>query len=252
MTAAPTRSLAHHVERYLLRCEVEAKAADTLRAYRTVLDRFVRVLAEDGMPDAIDEITSDHIYAYLGHSTHLRMDTRHRYFREVRCFFNWLVARGDLDDNPFRGMENVKRPQLIKQPFDADDITALLAACGDPASDAGLRDRAMVLTLLDTGIRCTELARACLADLDLKAGRLLVNGKGNKQRRLCQVSGHRWHRGNGFPLSPALRRRELRDQPTPTREEESSLLRQRDVAFAAAVDPEVLPQLIERQAEARR
>ncbi len=40
----------------------------------------------------------------------------------------------------------------------------------------------MVLTFLDTGIRCTELARARLADLDLKAGRMLVNGKGNKQR----------------------------------------------------------------------
>lgn len=60
MTAAPSRSLPHHVERYLLRCEVEAKSPDTLRAYRTALDRFVRILAEDGAPDAIDEITSDH------------------------------------------------------------------------------------------------------------------------------------------------------------------------------------------------
>ena len=152
MAAEPTRSLPHHVERYLLRSEVEAKSPDTLRAYRTALDRFVRLLAEDGAPDAIDEITSDHVYAYLGHCTHLSMDTRHRYFREVRCFFNWLVARGDLDDNPFRGMENVKRPQLIKHPFSTAKITALLAACGDAESDAGRRDRAMVLTLLDTEI----------------------------------------------------------------------------------------------------
>lgn len=34
MTAALTRSLPLHVERYMLRCEVEAKSPDTLRAYR--------------------------------------------------------------------------------------------------------------------------------------------------------------------------------------------------------------------------
>jgi integrase/recombinase XerC/integrase/recombinase XerD len=180
--APRARSLSHHVERYLLRCEVEAKSADTLRAYRSVLERFARILADDGAPDVIDEITDEHVLDYLGRFTHLSMDTRHRYFREVRCFFNWLVAKGELEDNPFRGMANVQRPQLIKQPFSADEITALLAACGDPESDAGLRDRAMVLTLLDTGVRCTELARVRLADLDLKAGRMLVNGKGNRQR----------------------------------------------------------------------
>jgi hypothetical protein len=43
----------------------------------------------------------------------------------------------------------------------------------------------MVLTLLDTGIRCTELATVHVADLDLKAGRMLINGKGNKQRMVA-------------------------------------------------------------------
>jgi integrase/recombinase XerC len=157
MTDAPTRSLPHHVERYLLRCEVEAKSPDTLRAYRSVLKRFVRILAEDGAPDAIDEVTSDHIYAYLGRFTHLSMDTRHRYFREVRRFFNWLVANGYLEQSPVRDMRNVKVPARIKQPFAPEEIAALLAACGDPGSDAAPRDRAMVLTLLDTGIRCTGL-----------------------------------------------------------------------------------------------
>ena len=59
-------------------------------------------------------------------------------------------------------------------------------------------------------------------------------------RRLCQVSGHRWRRRNGFPSSPALRGSELHDQRMPASEEESSLLRQRDVGLAAAADAEVL------------
>ena len=71
-----------------------------------------------------------------------------------------------------------------------------------------------------------------------------------KLRGLCQISGHRWRRRNGFPLSPALRRGQLGDQRTLASEEGSSLLRQRDMALTAAADTEVLPQLIERRAEA--
>ena len=57
--------------------------------------------------------------------------------------------------------------------------------------------------------------------------------------------------GDGIPAAanPSLRRGQLGDQRTPAREEESPLLGQRDVSLAAAADPEVLAQLIERRAE---
>jgi len=47
----------------------------------------------------------------------------------------------------------------------------------------GARNRAMILVLLDTGVRRTELVDLDLADLDLAGQRLRVlHGKGNKQR----------------------------------------------------------------------
>src|SRR5207249_7968968 len=68
----------------------------------------------------------------------------------ICCFFNWLVESGQLERSPFRGLRNVRLPQRIVQPLSGDEVTRLLAAC--PAdSAAGLRDRAMLLTLLDTG-----------------------------------------------------------------------------------------------------
>ena len=41
-------------------------------------------------------------------------DTRHRYFREVRCFCTWLRAAGYTAPNdpfPFRGLRNVRLPR---------------------------------------------------------------------------------------------------------------------------------------------
>ncbi|MFA7249802.1 MAG: site-specific integrase, partial [Dehalococcoidia bacterium] len=112
----PVPALPALVDLYLLRCDVEGKSARTVHAYRETLTRFLRALDEDGGPPVAAEIESAHLYSYLGRYTHLRTETRHRYFREVRCFFNWLVDAGYLDHSPFRGMRNVRVPQRIVQP----------------------------------------------------------------------------------------------------------------------------------------
>ncbi len=100
----------------------------------------------------------------------------------MRCFFNWLTTLGYIDENPFRSLKNVRLPQRIVQPFSADEIARLLAVC-DLDLPVGARDHAMLLTLLDTGIRCSELVQLTMEDLDLVEGRLRVlHAKGNKQR----------------------------------------------------------------------
>src|SRR5687767_8444779 len=175
-------TLTELVDLYLVRCEVEGRSPRTVRAYRWTLTRFLRALAEDAAPTTPAAITREHLYGYLACFTLLSTDTRHRYFREVRCFFNWLVEAGYLERSPFRGMRNVRLPERIVQPFSEGDLSRLLAACV-PDTPAGTRDRAMVLTLLDTGVRCSELVQLKLEDLDLADGRLRVlHGKGNRQR----------------------------------------------------------------------
>ena len=176
------RSLPALVELDLLRCEVEGKSAQTVRAYRETFTRFIGALDADGAPGDIGLIRSEHVYPYLGRFAGLSLETRHRYFREVRCFFNWLVETEYLEANPFRGMRNVRLPHRIAQPFSVDEIATLLAAC-DRATPVGARDRAMLLVLLDTGVRCSELVQLDVEDLDLSAARFgILHAKGNKQR----------------------------------------------------------------------
>jgi integrase/recombinase XerC len=87
-----------------------------------------------------------------------------------------------LEESPFRSLKNVRLPQRIVRPFSPNDVAQLLACC-DATTAVGARDQAILFTLLDTGIRCSELVQLSLEDLDLAAGRLRVlHGKGNKQR----------------------------------------------------------------------
>jgi len=162
---------------YLLRCEVEGKSPRTIRAYRETLNRFLDAVALE-QPD---EVTAEELYRYLGRFRHLSLETRHRYFREVRCFFNWLVDNTYLERSPFRGMRNVRLPQRLVDPFAPEEIARLLEYCD--TTPIGLRDRALLLVLLDTGARCSEVVQLAMSDLDLVRQRLRIRfGKGNKQR----------------------------------------------------------------------
>jgi site-specific recombinase XerD len=176
------RDLEGLIDLYVLRCQVEGKSPRTVAAYAETLRRFARIAGEEGLPREVDAIESVHLYAYLGRYTNHSMETRHCYFREVRCFFNWLIAAGYLEETPFRALRNVRLPQRIVRPFSLDEMARLLA-CLDPGSAIGSRDQAILFTLLDTGIRCSELVQLNLEDLDLTAGRLRVlHAKGNRQR----------------------------------------------------------------------
>ena len=167
---------------YLARCAVEGKSPRTVQAYRETLTRFSRCLVEDGAPLDPDSIRPDHVVAYLARFAARSPDTRHRYFREVRCFCTWLRAAGYANNDPFRGLRNVRLPRKIVPPLAPAEIARLIACC-DANTVVGRRDRAILLTLLDTGVRCAEAVGLDLADCTLTEQRLLVRqGKGGKDR----------------------------------------------------------------------
>ena len=178
----PILLLPELIETYLARCAIEGKSPRTVQAYRESLTRFSRCLEEDGAPLDPDHIRPDHVIAYLAHYAGHSPDTRHRYFREVRCFWNWLREAGYTDNDAFRGLRNVRLPHRIVPPFAPDEISRLLGCC-DTATVTGRRNRAVLLTLLDTGVRCAEATALDLADCALPEHRLLVrHGKGGKDR----------------------------------------------------------------------
>ena len=180
--SSPTPLLPSLVETYLARCTVEGKSPRTIAAYRESLARFSRCLQEDGAPLDPDRLRPDHVVAYLARFAARSPDTRHRYFREVRCFCNWLRAAGYTENDPFRGLRNVRLPRKIVPPLAPAEIARLIACC-DANTVVGRRDRAILLTLLDTGVRCAEAVGLDLADCALAERRLLVRqGKGGKDR----------------------------------------------------------------------
>lgn len=178
------QALADQIELFLTACRLEGKTPDTLRSYRETLALFLRAASEIPLPEDVREYTSAHIYQFLGWvaATGVCANTQLRRQRETRPFFTWLERHEHTERNPFSKVKNIRVEQKIIQPFTREEVVAMLAQ-RDRTTRKGGRDRALVLFLLDTGMRVGELAATDLADVDFEHSRVHIrHGKGQKER----------------------------------------------------------------------
>ena len=177
-------SLNDAVGTYLSACRAEGKTERTLQAYGETLNQLLTVAKSAGFPTNLSGFRAEHVYAFMD-ATRMRgvsSGTQHRRFRETRAFFSWCGRMGYTVDHPFKGIPNVRTDTKVIKPFTKSDISKLLTCC-DPATEYGLRFRAIILFLLDTGIRRAELEGLDIDDVDLDLGRAFIrHGKGRKQR----------------------------------------------------------------------
>jgi integrase/recombinase XerD len=101
----------------------------------------------------------------------------------VRVFYRFLRYAGKIPGNPTRGIRAPTfRLRLIQSIPDVDVAKLLDYLAKQPESPIVLRDRAMIQTLYDSGLRVSELLSLRLIDLDFSQAALRVIGKGDKQR----------------------------------------------------------------------
>ncbi len=96
------------------------------------------------------------------------------YVRTLRVLGNWLAAEGLADAAALRGLRRPRVPHKVIEPVADDVLRRLLAICS-------VRDRAIVLLMIDTGLRVSEVAGLRLGDLR-PDGALKVRGKGSRER----------------------------------------------------------------------
>lgn len=163
-------------EGWLQACRVErCLAASTVAEYRRDLVRWCCWLDDR---DAFGAQVAD-VSAWLADlaAEGLEPVSRRRKLASVRAFYAWCVRVGSLESSPAAAALAPKLPKTLPSILYQDGARALLAAAaGDP------RDYAIIRLLLDCGLRESEVCslRAC----DLREGKLLVTGKGGKQRLL--------------------------------------------------------------------
>lgn len=160
--------LALDVEAFMIDCQVRNLSPKTLGVYRYQLDRFLAWRSCQAGP-----VTAHEVRAYLlALRGVVSPSTQHQAFRVLRTFCRWTVAEGLWEANP---MERLKPPKLADRPLPPvpiEDVRAMIATCD--RSLLGLRDVALMLALLDTAARASELLGCDVGDADLRSGALVL------------------------------------------------------------------------------
>ena len=108
---------------------------------------------------------------------------RFTFYRAIKTFLRWYQVENDLDDwkNPIDKVkfQVPKDPPL--EPANIEAIRAILNTC--KPNFTGKRDKAMILMLMDTGLRASELLALDKVNVNPITGAIQVlHGKGGKFR----------------------------------------------------------------------
>ena len=172
------------IDAFLVDRKAQNLSKTTLYFYQKKLQLFRRFMQKEHIT-AIAELTPELLRKYLPwlEETHHNAGGVHGCYRTLKTFLLWYE-----DENEPEGWKNpihkIKAPKLSKEalaPVELETVTAMLEACANDY--LGVRDKALLLLLLDTGARASEVCSMDVADLDQVNGGIVIrHGKGGKTR----------------------------------------------------------------------
>ena len=181
-------SITTAISDYLHYCEYQKKLdPKTIKAYRIDLAQFAAHAASEEGALSKECISK---YAQKLHNEN-KPKTVKRKIACLRAFTNYLEYEEEIDSNPFQKMRlSFREPTVLPKALSLGSVRKLLKVSHLSLSDSGseyrrnatLRDVAVLELLFATGLRVSELCSITDSNIDLHEGRIMVNGKGARER----------------------------------------------------------------------
>ncbi len=171
-------------EAFHLRCRAQNLAAGTCAWYGTRLKLFGNFLESKGVAHA-REITPYHIRLYFEkmRTEKLSSGLIARDYGAFKCFFRFLERERLVPGNPIERVEKPRMETKLIRPLSLDQMRLLLSNINQKRFE-GQRLWTVIILILDTGLRASEVLGILKSKIDFEGGVLSVMGKGNKEREV--------------------------------------------------------------------
>lgn len=154
---------------------VEGRSQKTLRAYTFSINRFLAFVGNK----PCREVNTYDVRAWLASlkiAGNKNISVKNQK-NNITVFFTWLYNEGIIELNPCAPIRTIKVEVEEKAPFSSEDVDAIRSCC------INNKERAIVETLLSSGVRVGELCNLKLSDIDFDDLTVRVRlGKGGKDR----------------------------------------------------------------------
>lgn len=161
------------------------KSPNTIKAYLDAVSRLDGFLEARGMPRTVAAIHREHVEAFVEDQlARLKPASAANRYRSLQQFFRWLVDEGELQASPMARMKPPTIPETPPEVLRPEALKKLLDATAGQGFDER-RDRAILLLLIDTGVRLGEIAGLTVEDIDWEHEVAIVTGKGRRPRTVA-------------------------------------------------------------------
>jgi integrase/recombinase XerC/integrase/recombinase XerD len=208
--AAPA-ALSHMTEYLDYLAQVRKLSPASIRAYRGDLASFDEWLGAQSLSE--DDVDPSVARRYIAHLSRRNAaeSTVNRVLSSIKGYYRYLVRVGARTSSPVDGVRGLRMRRQLPGFLFEEELDQLLAI--DGSDFTSLRDRLILEMLYSTGCRISELVTINLDDIDFSGGRILVHGKGRKDRFVFAGKSARMALTDYLPLRTArLRRTGNRDE----------------------------------------
>ena len=171
-------------DEYLGWLQLEAnRSPNTVRAYSHDIRRLAGFLAAKGHSLQMEDLRREDLRAYQRHlASELKSPaSRARALVAIRSWLRWLAREELIGEDLSNGITLPKLTERLPKPIEPEELAGLLARL-PRKSPIEKRDRALVQFLISTGCRISEALNLDRTDVPRQGNRLIVTGKGSKQR----------------------------------------------------------------------
>ena len=165
--------------RFLLSKKLNGVQEITLASYRKVFMNFENQTGKPIDYDNLMEQVADFFFAINWYSDMTFNNQR----SNLNGYFNFLVDKGIIKENPIKALEITRRKEEDKpRPANKDDLVKLLSVI-PTYTYVGIRDYTMILLMADTGIRPAEIVRLKEDHLNLARSSIILTKDITKTKR---------------------------------------------------------------------
>lgn len=155
---------------------VEGCSEKSIKYYRSTINNMLKAIDK-----SVKHITTEDLRGYLA-----------EYYKKSNCskvsidnirrilstFFSWLEDENYVLKSPVRRIHKIRTGKIVKEVFTDENLEIMRDSCKE------IRDLAIIDLLNSTGMRVGELVKLNVEDIDFNERECIVEGKGDKQRRV--------------------------------------------------------------------
>ena len=154
----------------------EGCSEKSIKYYKSTIDNMLSKIKK-----SIENIETEDLRKYLseyGKYNNCSKVTIDNIRRIISSFFSWLEEENYILKSPARRIHKIRTGKVLKETYTDENIERMRDNCNE------IRDLAMIDLLNSTGMRVGELVKLNISDINFNERECIVNGKGDKQRKV--------------------------------------------------------------------